>query len=201
MTDLPPTRWELGGQGRYAAHFAELIAEGKDIDGEARLADALVSPGARILDGGSGIGRVGATLLARGHQVIAAEKDPELVAESRRRYPTLPVLETDLLALNAEVVEPGFDLIVLVGNVIVLLAPGTERRLLTGLRDLLAPTGRILVGFHPLAGHGSARDYPVAEFVADVTASGLVVQHRFGTYELGPASDAYCVAVLAQPPG
>jgi SAM-dependent methyltransferase len=192
--DLPPTRWELGDRGTYAERFARLIDDGADIEGEARLADTLVGRGSRILDAGAGIGRIGAALQARGHDVTAAEKDPVLVAESRRLYPGLPVIETDLLAL-----DPGlgpFDLVVLVGNVIVLLAPDTERRLLSGLRDLLADGGRILVGFHPYGGHGSARDYSFDEFAADVAAAGLAVQHRFGTYELGPASDEYVVAVL-----
>ncbi|MET3961185.1 SAM-dependent methyltransferase [Marmoricola sp. OAE513] len=173
-----------------------MIAEGHDVTGEARLADVLVGRGARILDAGSGMGRIGAALQAGGHDVTAVEKDPSLVAESRRRYPDLPVVQSDLLALADSLVEPGFDLVVLVGNVIVLLAPDTEQRLLVTLRDLLAPDGRILVGFHPNQAHTSARAYAFTDFAADVEASGLVVQHRFGTYELGEPSDDYVVAVL-----
>lgn len=198
MDDLPLTRWELGDTAGYARRFAHLIAEGEDVEGEARLADALVGRGARILDAGSGMGRIGAALQARGHQVIAVEKDPELVAESRRRYRDLPVIESDLLALSATVIEPALDLIVLVGNVIVLLAPDTEQRLLGTLGSLLAPNGRILVGFHPTGGHGSARDYPFDAFAADVAAAGLVLQHRFGTYELGTPTEDYVVAVLTR---
>ena len=51
-SDLPPTRWEGPsdiGRG-YGRHFAELIAGGADVEGEARLADALAPRGARILD-------------------------------------------------------------------------------------------------------------------------------------------------------
>lgn len=196
MSEIPLTRWELSESSGYAQHFADLIADGTDVEGEARLADTLVGRGARILDAGSGMGRIGAALQARGHDVLAAEKDPQLVAESRRRYPDLPVVETDLLGLDPTL-EP-FDLVVLVGNVIVLLAPDTEQRLLAGLRDLLVPGGRILVGFHVLRAHGNARDYPYDDFAADVAAVGLTVQHRFGTYELGPSSDEYVVAVLSR---
>lgn len=197
--DLPLTRWELGSTTGYARRFADLIADGKDVVGEARLADTLVRRGARVLDAGSGMGRIGAALRASGHEVVAVEKDPELVAESRRRYPDLPVTESDLLALTPA--ELGaFDLVVLVGNVIVLLAPDTEQRLLVTLRDLLAPGGRILVGFHPYGGHGSARDYPYDAFAADVRASGLAVQHRFGSYELAAPSEEYVVAVLVREP-
>lgn len=192
--EIPPTRWELGENGGYGVHFSELIETGVDVEGEARLADALVSRNARILDAGAGIGRIGGALLARGHDVVAVEKDPDLIARAARFYPDLQMIESDILALSGDLGK--FDLIVLVGNVVVLLAPGTEQRALATLRGLLADGGRILVGFHPVRTHGNARDYPVEEFVADVEAAGLTVQHRFGTYELAPPADDYCVAVL-----
>lgn len=206
MSDVPLTRWELGENGGYGAHFSELIETGADIEGEARLADTLVGRGARILDAGAGIGRIGGALQARGHQVVAAEKDRELIALAARYYPDLPMVEADILALSPELLElagheSSFDLVVLVGNVIVLAAPDTEQRLLATLRDLLAPDGRILVGFHPVRTHGNARDYPVDEFTADAEAAGLSVQHRFGTYELAPPADDYCVAVLTRADG
>jgi SAM-dependent methyltransferase len=201
--DVPPTRWETGENGGFAVHFTELIEGGADIEGEARLADAMLPRGSTVLDAGAGFGRVGAALQARGHRVVAAEKDADLVAMAADRYPELPVVRTDILALSPELlVEAGhptaYDLVVLVGNVIVLLAPDTERRALATLAGLLADKGRILVGFHPTRTHGNARDYPVPEFAADVEAAGLRVQHRFGSYELAPASDDYCVAVLSR---
>lgn len=203
MTDLPKTRWETGNTTGYGARFARLIEEGADVVGEARLADVLVGRGATILDAGAGMGRIGADLQARGHRVVAAEKDPSLVADAADRYPDLPMVGTDLLALTPALLRgaghpDSFDLIVLVGNVIVLAAPETEQQMLAGLRELLAPGGRLLVGFHPVNGHGSAREYPFDEFLADVTAAGLSVQHRFGTYELAPPADDYVVAVLTR---
>jgi hypothetical protein len=56
----------------------------------------------------------------------------------------------------------------------------------------------MLVGFHITRMHGNARDYPFEEFRTDVEAAGLRVQHRFGSYDLAPADDAYCVAVLTR---
>lgn len=201
--DLPPTRWELGDNGGFAVHFTELIGSGADIEGEARLADAMLRRGATVLDAGAGFGRIGAALQARGHRVVAAEKDADLVAMAAEHYPDLPMIETDILALTPELLaEAGqptaFDLVLLVGNVLVLLAPDTERRALATLAALLADGGRILVGFHPVRAHGNARDYPIDEFVADVEAVGLRVQHRFGSYELASPSEDYAVAVLTR---
>ena len=204
MSDgTPATRWEQGDNSGFAAHFSRLIASGADIEGEARLADAMLPRGATVLDAGAGFGRVGAALQARGHHVVAAEKDRDLVAMASEHHPHLPMLRSDILALTPEVLAAAghpttFDLIVLVGNVIVLLAPETEQRALRTLAALLADGGRILVGFHIERRHGSARDYPVEEFVADVEASGLRVQHLFGSYDLAPLGDDYCVAVLTR---
>ena len=43
MADAPVSRWERGGDKNlgYGKRFAELVASGADVDGEARLADTL----------------------------------------------------------------------------------------------------------------------------------------------------------------
>lgn len=204
-SDPPPTRWARGGRANegYGRRFGQLVASGEDVDGEARLADALLPRGARVLDAGSGMGRVGAALQRRGHHVVAVEPDPALVAQSRRTYPDLEVLESDVLALSAEALgERGhptaYDLVLMVGNVMVFLAEGTERQVLARVRSLLADGGRVLVGFHPVDGPATSRDYPPEEFAADVTAAGLRVDLRAGSYELHPPTDGYAVWVLAR---
>lgn len=193
----PRTRWELAGAGNrgYAEKFARLVEDGEDVEGEARLADALVGRGSRVLDVGSGMGRVAAALAARGHDVVAVEPDESLVAQSRATYPGLEVQHADILAAS---LDGGFDLAVAVGNVMVFLAEDTERAVLARLRSLLAPGGRLLVGFHPVDGPTTARDYPHEEFTADASASGLRVDACFGSYELHPPSPAYAVWLLSR---
>jgi hypothetical protein len=91
--------------------------------------------------------------------------------------------------------------IVCVGNVMILLAPDTERTVLANLAALLAAEGRVLVGFHLRgAPSGFSRDYPVGEFVADCAAAGLAVEHQFGSYDLRPFSEDgdYAVFVLGR---
>ena len=202
---LPPTRWELGGSANdgYGQKFAELVATGQDVDGEARLADTLLPRGARVLDVGSGMGRVAAALRGRGHDVVAVEPDPRLVAQSRRTYPEVDVLETDVRTLTSdELARRGrpteFDLAVLVGNVMVFLAEDTERQVLAHVRGFLAPGGRILVGFHVHSGPHTARPYAREDFAADVAASGLRVDLHAGSYELHPPGGDYAVWVLSR---
>ncbi|MCW2850320.1 MAG: ribosomal methyltransferase KsgA/Dim1 family protein [Marmoricola sp.] len=206
MTEpIPPTRWELADTGQvsqYAELFEDLIDQGVDVDGEARLADTLAPRRAQVLDAGSGMGRVAAALAARGHDVTAVEKDPDLVARSRARYPGVPVLETDILGLSTALLEEAgqptaYDVVVVVGNVMVYLAEGTETRALWTLGQLLRPGGRVLVGFHPQQGPKGSRNYPVAEFTEHVEGAGLRIQQLFGTYDLLPPADDYVVAVLA----
>jgi SAM-dependent methyltransferase len=195
---LPPTRWAAGGDANpgYSELFARLVAEGADVVGEGRLADVLVGRGARILDVGSGMGRIAAYLQDCGHDVVASEPDPALVAQSRATYPDLDVLPHEILGLTADEIEP-FDLIVAVGNVMVYVGEGTEVDCLRRMRDLLRPGGRVLVGFHLSGGPSTARHYAPEDFVADVAAGGLVVQHRFGGYNLEPVNEEYAVWVLA----
>ena len=205
------TRWEQAraheraeGHGGYGAHFARLIADGADIEGEARLADALVQRGASVLDAGSGMGRVAGALAARGHRVVGVDFDPEILDQSRRTYPGLSVVDCRLDVLTPQVLADAghptaYDLVVCVGNVMILLAPDTEQTVLTNLAALLAPGGRLLVGF-ALSGAPSSfsREYPLADFLADSAACGLEVESGFESYDLRPLTDAstYAVHVL-----
>ena len=190
-TDLPPTRWhEQTKVGRgYGVHFAELIASGADVDGEARLADALAPRGARILDAGSGMGRVAAALRARGHDAVGVDLDEALIEQSRATYPDLPVAQARLEQLDAAFfaghgMPTEYDLVVCVGNVMVLLAEDSERAVLARFRDLLAPRGRVLVGFSLVGAPPRSRVSPAEEFVADAEAAGLVVESRHATFDL-----------------
>ncbi|WP_370289754.1 class I SAM-dependent methyltransferase [Nocardioides sp.] len=203
---LPPTRWVLDterGDG-YADRFEQLIADGEDVVGEARLADVLLPRGGAVLDAGSGIGRIGAELRRRGHRVVAAEPDPVLVARSRTLYPDLAVLPHEILELTPDLLTDAggpasFDLVVAVGNVLTFVAEGTEVAVLARLRELLAPGGRVLVGFHLEGGPSTARDCSPAQFRGEVAAAGLRVVHHFGGYDLRPADDSYAVWVLDAP--
>lgn len=186
-----PTRWEQTDHRGYGEKFAQLAATGQDIDGEARLADTIAPRGASILDAGCGMGRVGAALQARGHDAYGVDLDEALLRQARDTYPGLRTMCARIDDLTAELLAAqsfpqSFDVIVCVGNVMILGAPGSEVRMLERMAALLKPTGRLLVGFHTDATPPHSRQYAVEEFETDASAAGLTVEARFGTYELHP---------------
>ena len=179
----------------YIERFRTMAAEGADLDGEARLVDAMVGRGARILDAGCGPGRLGGALHRAGHEVVGVDLDPELIAAAEHDHPGPTWLVGDLseLDLPARGITEGFDLIVCAGNVMTFLDPATRRRVLAGFGAHLRAGGRAVVGF------GAGRDYPFEEFFADAEAAGLDVQLRLGTWDLRPFDERsdFLVAVLA----
>ena len=82
----------------------------------------------------------------RGFSVTGVDADPAMLAAATAKAPTLSWLEADLADLPAEL-EAGFDAVVLAGNVMIFLAPDTERRVLEQLAARLVPGGLLVAGF------------------------------------------------------
>ncbi len=180
----------------YVERFRKMAADGDDLDGEARLVDAMAPRGARILDAGCGPGRVGAALFAKGHTVVGVDLDPILIAAAEEDHPGPTWIVGDLaeLELAAHGIHEGFDVIVSAGNVMAFLAPSTRREVLTRLGRHLRDGGRIVTGF------GAGRDYDFDEFRADAAAAGLVAQVELSSWDLRPltADSDFLVAVLGR---
>lgn len=185
-----------GHSAWYIERFRAMAAEGADLDGEARLVDAMAPRGARILDAGCGPGRVGGRLAQLGHEVVGVDLDPALIEAAEQDHPgprwlTADLAELDLAGLG---LDHEFDVIVSAGNVMAFLDPVTRRSVLDRLGAHLAADGRIVVGF------GADRGYAFDDFFADVEAVGLRTELRLSTWDLrpfGPSSD-FLVAVVAR---
>jgi len=194
MSDRP--RWfthtDDGHSAWYVDRFRTLRREGADLDGEARLVDAMVERGSRVLDAGCGSGRLSGALHRRGHRVVGVDVDPTLVAAAQEDHPGPTYVVADLAELA---LEERFDLVVCAGNVMVFLAPGSERRVIERFRRHTRPGGRIVIGFR------REPHYSYAQFNVDLRDAGLSLEHRFATWGLDPFTPGsdFAVNVLRVP--
>ncbi|MEI4271609.1 class I SAM-dependent methyltransferase [Klenkia sp. LSe6-5] len=175
----------------YVDRFRGLAAEGADLDGEARLVDALLPRGSRVLDAGCGPGRVGGALHRAGHHVTGVDGDPVLVAAAEVDHPGPRWLVDDLTTFD---LGETFDGIVCAGNVITFVEPALRRDALTRLLAHLEPGGRMAIGF------GDHRGYGFAEFRADAAATGWAEDLLLSTWDLRPFTpDAGFLVALLRP--
>lgn len=178
----------------YIRRWQDLAAQGMDLLGEARLVDAMLARGSRVLDAGCGQGRLGGHLASVGHDVVGVDVDPVLIAEAERLHPGGRWLVGDLaeLDLPAAGVDDPFDVIVCAGNVMTFLAPSTRTEVLRRMRRHVASGGRAAIGF------GGGRGYPFDEFLADAEAAGWAPDLLLATWDLRPFTpdSDFLVAIL-----
>ncbi len=198
------TRWQdlTGGRSGadYAARFDALAESGADVHGEASFCASLVPPGARVLDAGCGTGRVAIRLASLGHDVVGVDVDESMLAVARAQAPSLTWLLGDLSDPPPGLHDlPPFDLLVLAGNVVPLLAPGALPRTARGLTRLLAPGASVVAGFGLDQAHlpRGCPVTPLEEYDAALATHGLGMVDRFGTWDAAPydPSAGYAVSV------
>ena len=192
------TRWNSTDAPRgddYDARWARMAARGENVHGEVDLVERLLAEhgGRRVLDAGCGTGRVAIELHRRGYSVTGTDLDDAMLAPARAKAPEIPWITADLAGI-ADVPElraAEFDLVVLAGNVMIFVSPGTEGAVLAGLADRLVPGGLCVAGFQ-------VRDdrLPLAAFDAAARAAGLEPVARFATWGGDPyAGGDYVVTV------
>jgi SAM-dependent methyltransferase len=200
------TRWEGSDAPRgatYDAQWERLAAAGHSVHGEADLVDALLQEhgGRRVLDAGCGTGRVAIELAARGYDVVGTDLDPAMLDAARAKAPALPWVHADLATVTPEDVGlgadggergvGGFDAVVMAGNVMIFVEPGTEGPVLTRLHDLLEPGGLVIAGFQLRPDRVA-----LAEYDRLAAAVGLEPVARWSTWERAPyAGGDYAVSV------
>lgn len=196
------TRWtgtDVPRGGDYDARWAKLAAAGESVHGEADLVDALLREvqGRRVLDAGCGTGRVAIELAARGYDVVGVDVDPGMLGTARAKAPALPWCEADLAHLDEVPALPGaaagagFDLVVMAGNVMIFVAPGTEGAVLTALRAQLLPGGLLVAGFQVRPDRLSLGEYDSLAAVA-----GFALVDRWATWDRQPFTEGdYAVSV------
>jgi SAM-dependent methyltransferase len=193
-------RWAGGDGARYDARFAELAAAGVDVHGEARLCAALVPAPARVLDAGCGTGRVARRLAELGFVCVGVDSDPSMLGQGTSSASPVVWLDADLARLplaDPALAEP-FDLVVAAGNVVPLLAAGTEQAVVAALASRLAPAGLLVAGFGLDRAHLPLEQATVtlADYDGWCAAAGLRLQQRLAGWDgAGYDGGGYAVSV------
>ena len=179
---------------RYAERFRALAARGEDVHGEATFVASLLEPPARVLDAGCGTGRVAIRLAGLGYAVVGVDLDASMLREARAEAPELDWRVGDLSEL-----ETGelFDVVLVAGNTIPLLEPGTLGAAARHLAAQLDEGGLLVCGFGLDADHlpGDCPATPLEDVEAAFAATGLEAVVRFSTWDRAPYDEKACYVV------
>jgi len=172
----------------YDVRFRERAAAGFDMHGEADFVAGL-APRA-VLDAGCGTGRVAVELARRGIAVVGIDVDAQMLGAARAKAPELDWRQGDLATVDLPVAT--FDVVVLAGNVMIFVAPGTEAIVVANLAPTLVPGGALVAGFQLRPDRLSLPDYDRS--CAD---AGLALTERWSTWDRQPWNndDDYAVSV------
>jgi SAM-dependent methyltransferase len=196
VTDPDQPGWRPADQrgADYDQRWRALEAAGASLHGEADFV-CRFEP-ASVLDAGCGTGRVAIELARRGIDVVGVDVDQVMIDHAREKAPQLRWGVADLSTFDGSTVgiEPAsLDLVVMAGNVMIFIAPGTEAAVLARAATVLRPGGRIITGFSIKPG-----GYGPFQLDRDAEAAGLELEHRYGTWEGDAygAGDDYAVSVF-----
>ncbi len=181
-------RWlqtRSGSGDAYDATYERRAAEGENVHGEADFIESLGV--ASVLDAGCGTGRVGRELARRGMDVVGVDIDPGMLAVARRTAPGITCHLADLATVQ---LARSFDAIVMAGNVMIFLAPGSERAVVENMARHLREDGLLVAGFQISAGRLSLRRYD--EMAAN---AGLTLSERWSTWHKDEWNDGHAYAV------
>lgn len=193
------TRKRTGAE--YDAPYAARAAAGVDIHGEANLVEKLLhSPLNQsrsempysVLDAGCGTGRMSIELARRGFEIVGVDLDVVMLNQARAKASHLDWRLDDLSTIQ---LGKCFDAIVLAGNVMIYLTPGTEAKTIANLAAQLNPGGLFLAAFELALPAWSKLTLDVYDrLAADV---GLTQIARWSTWEQDgwKTGDRYAVSV------
>jgi SAM-dependent methyltransferase len=187
------SRWDRTSAPRgddYDAQWKALEASGQDPHGE--VAFVMRFAPRSVLDAGCGTGRVAIELARRGVAAVGVDLDEAMLDAARRKAPHQQWVCADLASLD---LEQQFDVVVMAGNVMIFVEPGTEAQVVQRMAAHLVPGGRLVAGFQlgqtiGLDGYDEA-----------ARAAGLEFEARFATWDGDPftGNGRYAVSVHRRP--
>ena len=193
------TRKHSGSE--YDAPYEARAAAGMDVHGEANLIEKLLHsnlnqtgsiPPYRILDAGCGTGRMAIELARRGVDIVGVDLDEVMLAQARKKAPQLDWRLGDLSTIELDKI---FDAIVLAGNVMIYVTPGTEAATLANMAHHLKPGGLLVAAFELT--HPAWTKLTIESYDQMTKTAGLSKVARWSTWEQEPwdDDDDYVVSV------
>jgi SAM-dependent methyltransferase len=179
-------RWISTGIARgddYDARFRAMEQSGHDVHGEAAFVEQL-GP-ATVFDAGCGTGRVAIELARRNIDVVGVDVDPVMLDAARAKAPELDWRLGDLANITVDRADADtprqFDVVLLAGNVMIFLRPGTEAAVVANLARHVAGRGVLVAGFQLLPGR-----LDLARYDQCTEQAGLELDSRFATWDRAP---------------
>ena len=143
----------------------------------------------RVLDAGCGTGRVAIELARRGVEVVGIDRTAPMLARARRKAPHLDWRLGDLAEIELDAEAGTFDAVVMAGNVMIFVSPGTEAAVVANLATALTPDGILIAGFQ------TDRHLALKEYDEHCASAGLELAQRWATWDREPHTDAADFAV------
>lgn len=185
------SRWDGGARaGSYDNAWQKLIDQGENPHGEVDLVQRFEP--ASVLDAGCGTGRVAIELAARGVDVVGVDLDAAMLGVAREKAPEVEWVLADLAGLD---LGRSFDVVVMAGNIVLFVAPGTEAQVVGGAAAHVARGGVLIAGF------SLGRGVTVDQWEAWIRDAGLEPVARHSTWGGDPHSpnSDYLVSVASRP--
>lgn len=111
--------------------------------------------------------------------ITGIDLDADMLSVARSRAPELSWHLGDLATVELGV--GTFDMVVMAGNVMIFLRPGSEAAVVANLAQCLAPHGLLVAGFQL-----GTRAWSLDEYDAWAAGGGLALEDRWSTWDRRP---------------
>lgn len=165
------SRWDGTRAGDYDQAWKRMAEAGENPHGEVDF--VLAFEPERVLDAGCGTGRVAIELANREVEVVGVDLDAQMLSVAAEKAPHVEWVQSDLAELD---LDWTFDVVVMAGNIVLFVAPGTEAAVVAGAARHVARSGRLIAGF------GLGRGVNVDDWEGWLRAAGLEPRARLSTW-------------------
>lgn len=189
QTGQAQSRWDGARASDYDSAWKRMADQGNNPHGEADFVQRF-SP-ASVLDAGCGTGRVAIELASRGVVAAGTDLDAQMLSVAQSKAPAIDWVQSDLAALD---LQRTFDVVVMAGNIVLFVEPGTEAAVVAGAARHVGPAGHLIAGF------SLNRGVSPEDWEAWGAVSGLAVTARHSTWNGDPftTDSDYLVSVMTR---